>query len=105
MKPFGICGLVSANLSVAEYTALQVKKAVVGQGKAQKSQVQEMVQRLLALKGLPGTDAADALAVAICHAHSGAGTAGLAALAPEGYAKNIPDEDVGTVEPGTTFWL
>ena len=78
-----ICGLVQANLSVAEYTALQVKKAVVGQGKAQKSQVQEMVQRLLSLKGLPGTDAADALAVAICHAHSEAGTAGLAALAPE----------------------
>jgi K(+)-stimulated pyrophosphate-energized sodium pump len=71
---------VQANLSVAEYTALQVKKAVVGQGKAQKSQVQEMVQRLLSLKGLPGTDAADALAVAICHAHSAVGTAGLAAL-------------------------
>ena len=78
-----ICGLVSAQLSVAEYTALQVKKAVVGQGKAQKSQVQAMVQRLLKLEGLPGTDAADALGVAICHAHSGAGLATLAGLAPE----------------------
>ena len=77
-----ICGLVSAQLSVAEYTALQVKKAVVGQGKAQKSQVQAMVQRLLKLEGLPGTDAADALGVAICHAHSGAGLATLAGLAP-----------------------
>jgi crossover junction endodeoxyribonuclease RuvC len=78
-----ICGLVSAQLSVAEYTALQVKKAVVGQGKAQKSQVQAMVQRLLKLEGLPGTDAADALGVAICHAHSGVGLATLAGLAPD----------------------
>lgn len=77
-----ICGLVSANLPVAEYTALQVKKAVVGQGKAQKSQVQAMVQRLLN-EGLPGTDAADALGVAICHAHAGAGLATLSGLAPE----------------------
>lgn len=78
-----ICGLVGANLSVAEYTALQIKKAVVGQGKADKSQVQAMVQRLLKLEGMPGTDAADALGVAICHAHSGAGIATLAGLAPD----------------------
>jgi crossover junction endodeoxyribonuclease RuvC len=78
-----ICGLVGANLPVAEYTALQVKKAVVGQGKAQKSQVQAMVQRLLKLEGLPGTDAADALGVAICHAHAGVGIANLSGLAPE----------------------
>jgi crossover junction endodeoxyribonuclease RuvC len=43
---------------------------VVGTGKAAKEQVQDMVARLLALPGLPGTDAADALGVAICHAHS-----------------------------------
>ena len=42
-----------------------------------------MVQRLLKLEGLPGTDAADALGVAICHAHSGVGLATLAGLAPE----------------------
>jgi crossover junction endodeoxyribonuclease RuvC len=78
-----ICGLVGANLPLAEYTALQVKKAVVGQGKAQKSQVQAMVQRLLKLEGLPGTDAADALGVAICHAHAGVGIATLSGLAPE----------------------
>jgi crossover junction endodeoxyribonuclease RuvC len=77
-----ICGLVAADLDVYEYTALQVKKAVVGQGKAQKAQVQDMVQRLLLLKGLPGTDAADALGVAICHAHSGAALAALATFAP-----------------------
>ncbi len=78
-----ICGLVSASLPVAEYTALQVKKAGGGQGRAQKSQGQAMVQHLLKLEGMPGTDAADALGVAICHAHSGAGLATLGALAPE----------------------
>ncbi|MBV8666247.1 MAG: crossover junction endodeoxyribonuclease RuvC [Burkholderiaceae bacterium] len=77
-----ICALVGADLAVAEYTALQVKQAVVGHGKAHKSQVQEMVQRLLQLPGLPGTDAADALGVAICHAHSGEALSALGALAP-----------------------
>lgn len=77
-----ICALVSADLGVAEYTALQVKQAVVGQGKAHKSQVQDMVQRLLQLSGLPGTDAADALGVAICHAHSGEVMATLGSMAP-----------------------
>ena len=48
-----ISALVSADLSVAEYTALQVKQAVVGQGKAAKEQVQQMVMRLLALPGKP----------------------------------------------------
>jgi crossover junction endodeoxyribonuclease RuvC len=81
-----ICALVAGNLSVAEYTALQVKQAVVGQGKAQKQQVQDMVQRLLALSGMPSTDAADALGVAITHAHSGEALAALGALAP-GLAK------------------
>jgi crossover junction endodeoxyribonuclease RuvC len=81
-----ICALVSADLAVAEYTALQVKQSVAGHGKAQKQQVQDMVQRLLALPGLPGTDAADALGVAICHAHSGATLSTLGALAP-GLAK------------------
>lgn len=64
-----ICAAVIARLPVAEYTALQVKQSVVGQGHARKEQVQEMVKRLLSLTGLPGTDAADALACAICHAH------------------------------------
>ncbi len=68
-----ICAAVLARLPVAEYTALQVKQAVVGLGHARKEQVQEMVKRLLSLPGHPSTDAADALACAICHAHGGMG--------------------------------
>ncbi len=64
-----ICAAVLAGLPVAEYTALQVKQSVVGSGHAKKEQVQQMVKRLLALPGVPGPDAADALACAICHAH------------------------------------
>lgn len=64
---------VQAGLSVAEYTPLQVKQAVVGYGKAEKHQVQEMVKMLLKLSAIPKPDdVADALAVAICHAHSSA---------------------------------
>lgn len=66
-----ITALVACQLSVAEYTALQMKKAVAGSGSAGKSQVQEMVKRLLKLPGLPGKDAADALGLAITHAHVG----------------------------------
>ncbi|WP_225721802.1 crossover junction endodeoxyribonuclease RuvC [Candidatus Vallotiella sp. (ex Adelges kitamiensis)] len=66
-----ICGLVAGRMPIAEYTALQLKQAVVGYGRATKDQVQKMVARLLNLIGLPGTDAADALGIAICHAHSG----------------------------------
>lgn len=64
-----LCGLADSGLEVHEYTALQIKKAVVGSGRAAKEQVQHMVQRLLALNGLPAPDSADALACAICHAH------------------------------------
>lgn len=70
--------LVSQQLPVAEYTALQMKKAVAGHGRAAKSQVQEMVRRLLQLSGLPGSDAADALGMAITHAHAGSAMAQLA---------------------------
>lgn len=58
-------------LPIAEYTALQMKKAVVGHGHARKEQIQTMVARLLNLKAEPGRDAADALGLAICHAHAG----------------------------------
>jgi crossover junction endodeoxyribonuclease RuvC len=68
-----ICAVVDAGLEVAEYTALQVKQAVVGRGHADKAQVQHMVIRLLKLPGAPSADAADALACAICHAHGGLG--------------------------------
>lgn len=66
-----ITALVACGLPVAEYTALQLKQAVTGYGKATKSQVQEMVARLLKLPGLPGADAADGLGLAITHAHVG----------------------------------
>lgn len=60
-----------AGIDVYEYTPLQVKQAVVGYGRAKKEQVQQMVKVLLNLEKIPKPDdAADALAVAICHAHS-----------------------------------
>ena len=77
-----ICAAVLESLQVAEYTALQVKQAVVGNGHAAKEQVQEMVKRLLNLPGVPSPDAADALACAICHAHGGQG---LGVLSTAGY--------------------
>ena len=73
-----ICSAVMHGLPLAEYTALQVKQAVVGNGHADKRQVQEMVRRLLRLGGNPSSDAADALACAICHAHGGQGLGRLA---------------------------
>jgi crossover junction endodeoxyribonuclease RuvC len=72
-----ISAAVLAELPVAEYTALQIKQAVAGHGKAAKDQVQEMVRRLLALPAAPGADAADALACAICHAHAAQSYGGL----------------------------
>ena len=72
-----ITALVAGGLEVAEYTALQVKQAVVGNGHADKTQVQHMVRRLLALPGDPSPDAADALACAIAHAHGGQGLGAL----------------------------
>lgn len=73
-----VTALVHADLAVAEYTALQLKQSVVGYGRADKAQVQEMVRRLLSLPGLPGTDAADALGLAITHAHAAKALARLA---------------------------
>ncbi len=64
-----LCALSDSNLDVHEYTALQIKKAVTGTGRAAKNQIQQMVQHLLQLNGAPAPDAADALACAICHAH------------------------------------
>ena len=63
----------SAGLDVAEYSPLSIKSAVVGYGKAEKQQVQQMVARLLRLDEVPEpADAADALAIAICHLHTAA---------------------------------
>jgi crossover junction endodeoxyribonuclease RuvC len=58
------------NLPVAEYSARQIKQSVVGYGAADKAQVQHMVKLLLQLSGIPAADAADALAVALCHANT-----------------------------------
>jgi crossover junction endodeoxyribonuclease RuvC len=73
-----ISAAVLRQLPVAEYTALQVKQSVVGNGHAAKEQVQEMGKRLLKLPANPSPDSADALACAICHAHGGQGLGKLA---------------------------
>jgi crossover junction endodeoxyribonuclease RuvC len=65
-----IVAAVHAGLPVAEYTALQVKQAVVGQGRAEKGQVQKMLMVLLGLPEIAQEDASDALAVAVCHINS-----------------------------------
>jgi crossover junction endodeoxyribonuclease RuvC len=66
-----LLSLANARLVVAEYTPLQVKQAVVGYGKADKNQVQQMIRVLLRLEKIPQPDdAADALAIAVCHIHS-----------------------------------
>jgi crossover junction endodeoxyribonuclease RuvC len=70
-----VTALVAHALPVAEYTPMQMKQAVAGSGRAAKTQVQLMVQRLLRLPGVPGKDAADALGIAITHAHAGIATA------------------------------
>lgn len=67
-----------AGLPVAEYQAMEVKRAVVGTGHAEKAQVQEMVRRLLPGAAAGRADAADALAIAICHAHHRATRSALA---------------------------
>ena len=79
-----VTALVSCDLSVAEYTALQMKQAVAGSGRAAKAEVQQMVKRLLQMPVLPGKDAADALGRAITHAHVGASIARLASAATVG---------------------
>ncbi|MBI2818917.1 MAG: crossover junction endodeoxyribonuclease RuvC [Acidobacteria bacterium] len=67
----GVALLVAAeaHLPIYEYSPLQVKSSVVGYGRAEKMQVQEMVKLLLRLDARPPEDAADALAVALCHSH------------------------------------
>ncbi|HNV57302.1 MAG: crossover junction endodeoxyribonuclease RuvC [Smithella sp.] len=64
-----ICACADRGLPVFEYSPLEVKKAVVGYGRAEKRQVQIMVKAILKLDGLPPADAADALAAAICQAN------------------------------------
>jgi len=65
-----LLAMASAGLEIGEYSPMQVKSSVVGYGRAAKSQVQQMVKALLNLPEIAQEDASDALAVAICHAHS-----------------------------------
>jgi crossover junction endodeoxyribonuclease RuvC len=83
-----ICAAVSAGLAVHEYSALQVKQAMTGYGHADKPQMQRMVQKLLGLDTVPATDAADALACAICHAH--------ATARPRSVAQQLSAQGAGT---------
>jgi crossover junction endodeoxyribonuclease RuvC len=76
-----LAALLAQDVVVAEYTALQMKKSIVGHGHAAKTQIQAMVARLLKLQGLPGTDAADALGLAITHAHAARSLQALGAAA------------------------
>jgi crossover junction endodeoxyribonuclease RuvC len=64
-----LAAAAAAGLPVCEYTAPEIKRAVVGSGAAEKRQVQAMIERLLGLDVAPALDAADALAAALCHAH------------------------------------
>ena len=64
-----VVAVMQNNLEVADYSAKQIKQAVVGYGQAGKGQIQHMVRVLLGLNKSPSSDAADALAVAICHAN------------------------------------
>ncbi len=71
-----VLAAVEAGVAVAEYTPAEIKRAVVGYGRAEKPQIQQMVKLMLDLPAIPTPhDAADALAVAICHAHSHAAEA------------------------------
>lgn len=65
-----IVAVASGGIAVAEYSARAIKQAVVGYGAAEKQQVQHMIMRLLKLSSMPMADEADALACALCHAHS-----------------------------------
>jgi crossover junction endodeoxyribonuclease RuvC len=72
-----LCAGIIAGLSVTEYSATEIKSAIVGRGRADKRQVQHMVRVLLDLDRSPPADAADALACAICHAHHAIGRSAL----------------------------
>ena len=81
----GALAAVETGVAIAEYTPAEVKRAVVGYGRAEKQQVQEMIRLLLGLASAPAPhDAADALAVAICHAHVAASPLGQTGPVPRG---------------------
>ena len=65
-----ICAVVNRSVAIEEYSPTEIKQSVVGKGNAGKEQVQHMVQVLLSLSAIPQSDAADALAIAMCHANT-----------------------------------
>ena len=65
-----ICAVVNRSVAIEEYTPTEIKQSVVGKGNARKEQVQHMIQVLLGLSASPQADAADALAIAMCHANT-----------------------------------
>ena len=73
-----ICTVAAAGVKLAEYAPAQIKSAVTGNGRAEKHQIQQMVKIILKLAEAPATDAADALAIALCHAHRRGTAAALA---------------------------
>ncbi|MFK8021848.1 MAG: crossover junction endodeoxyribonuclease RuvC [Pseudomonadales bacterium] len=79
-----IVAAANAGLDISEYSARQIKQAVVGKGGADKVQVQQMVQMLLALSAPPAEDAADALAAALCHSHTSSGISRLGVETADG---------------------
>ena len=94
-----ILAAVEAGCRIVEYTPAEVKRAIVGYGRADKRQVQQMIKLLLGLDRMPSPhDAADALAVAICHAHSGLAIRD-AGLGPRGPGLNR-DARPGIRHPG-----
>ncbi len=84
-----ICAVTMDNIPVAEYTANQVKQAIVGKGHAAKAQVQHMVKILLNLNEMPQSDAADALAIALCHANTRKTMTELTSKASERYPADV----------------
>jgi len=82
-----ILAATNAQLPVSEYSPRSVKLAVVGTGAADKKQVQMMITSLLKLPGEPSEDAADALAVAVCHGHSMRTESRLSAIGLKGFAR------------------
>jgi crossover junction endodeoxyribonuclease RuvC len=99
-----ICAAAAGGLLVHEYAALQIKQAVVGFGRADKKQVQRMVQQLLGLSRPPAADAADALACAICHAHTHPLLAAMRS-ATRGLATSPPRRRAGTSRRAWTAHL
>jgi len=75
-----VCAVIADGVTVAEYSPRSVKQAIVGRGGADKAQVQHMVKILLGLTESPSEDAADALAVALCHHHTQSTLTRMAAL-------------------------